>query len=78
MLGTECVMGVASAPTFIFSFPFEGKWWLCSLKYFRSDKAVGERLCDEGKWSHSGNDGDKGGRWRKVTAADGELTMNFV
>lgn len=53
-----------------FSFlAFEGKRWLCSDKYFSNDKAALERLCDEGEWSDSGNDG----RWHKVTVADGEL-----
>lgn len=30
-------------------------------------------LCDEERWSDCGNDGRGGWRWRKVTAADGEL-----
>lgn len=44
-----------------FILPFEGKWRLCSVKYFRSDKAAWERLCDGEKWNDGGT--KDGGRW---------------
>lgn len=71
-MGKNFVKCVIRARLFLF-FPllpaFKGKWWLCFVKFFKTDKAVGERLCEEGKWSGSGSDDGGGrGRRRKVTA----------
>ena len=33
--------------TLFFFLAIEVKWWLCSVKYFRPDKAVLERVCDK-------------------------------
>lgn len=76
--GVKRAQVVRSELSFFSSFfsVFEGKWWLCFIKFFMTDKAVREWLWDEGKWSDSGSDEIEEGRWRKAMAADGELLLN--
>lgn len=54
---------------------FQGKWWLCSIKYFTSDKAAWERFCDRGweGWSDCEQKDGVGDCWWWTS---GELWVN--